>query len=248
MSLKTLVLAGDGLNCEHETAFAIELAGGKADICHVNSLFENPKKLLDYAVLAIPGGFSFGDEVSSGKLLAVKLRLILGDTLQEFIDRDRLVIGICNGFQMLVKLGLLPVSKQGQQQMTLTHNRQHQFINQWVTMTTEGNSPFFSDFKANEKIALPIRHGEGRLVLPIGSDGSELLPHIALQYTRDVNGSFNTIAGLSNTKGNVLGLMPHPEGFVRWTQHPTWTSLSASEKEETPVGLRIFKNMIEAAK
>jgi len=246
---RALILTGDGINCEAETAYAFEKAGAKSHILHVNALLQNPKQLLDYPILALPGGFSFGDEISSGKILALKLRHGLGDVLQQFVAQDRLVLGICNGFQALVKLGLLPDSTQMTQQVTLTHNRQKHFINRWVWVSSPEQNLFFEN--SPERFMLPIRHGEGRLMVPESQEQAmkeALKPHTALSYAEDVNGSFQQIAGLVNAKGTVLGLMPHPEAFVRWTHHPAWTSLSDSEKSETPVGLRVFENMVQATR
>ncbi len=244
--IKALVLTGDGINCEGETAFALSLAGAETECCHVNALLENPKRLDQVQILALPGGFSFGDEVSSGKILAIKLRHVLGDTLQRFIERQNLVVGICNGFQTLVKLGLLPQSERFIQHVTLTHNRQRRFINRWVAVKTPVRKSLF--LEGLEDFMLPIRHGEGRLMVPRGEElywQDSLQSHIALTYADDVNGSFLQIAGLVNESGTVLGLMPHPEVFVRWTQHPSWTSLPESCHAETPPGLRLFQNMVQ---
>lgn len=244
--IKALVLTGDGINCEAETAFALEQAGAQSDIVHINTLIDTPGALERYQILALPGGFSFGDEVSSGKILAVKLKYLLGEALDRFIERGNLVIGVCNGFQALVKLGVLPKTALRRQQVTLTHNRQRRFINRWVQLNANPESLFF---KGLERLMLPIRHGEGRLMVP--PDEAEAMetaisPHVALTYAEDVNGSFLQIAGLINEQGNVLGLMPHPEAFVRWTQHPAWTSLDESERAATPAGLQIFRNMVNA--
>lgn len=244
--IKALVLTGDGINCEAETAFALEQAGAAVQIVHINTLIETPQQLKDTQILALPGGFSFGDEVSSGKILALKLRHRLHEELNEFIQAQKLVIGICNGFQTLVKLGLLPSSKTFTQQVTLTHNRQRRFINRWVSLKAQSNSLFF---KGLDEITLPIRHGEGRLLVPADQEEAmkaSLKPHVGLTYAEDVNGSFLQIAGLVNEQGNVLGLMPHPEAFVRWTQHPAWTSLTDDQKASIPAGQKIFKNMINA--
>ncbi len=244
--IKALVLTGDGINCESETAYALEQADAQADITHISDLIAAPERLQDYRILALPGGFSFGDEVSSGKILAIKLRYAIGEALQEFIEADKMVIGVCNGFQALVKLGLLPQSDKFEQQVTLTHNRQHRFINRWVALNPKAKSIFFEGI---DSLTLPIRHGEGRLMVPQGQEetmAQTLKDRMALVYESDVNGSFQNIAGLVNEKGNVLGLMPHPEAFVRWTQHPAWTSLTPEEKSQTPPGLQIFQNMVKA--
>lgn len=244
--IKALILTGDGINCEAETAFALEQAGAESDIIHINTLIDSPNRLKEYQILALPGGFSFGDEVSSGKILAIKLRHALGNALRDYIESDRLVIGICNGFQALVKLGILPRSDLFAQQVTLTHNRQQRFINRWVALDAWDSNLFFEGI---DRMMLPIRHGEGRLLVPDGEErqmNMALQPHIALTYQEDVNGSFLQIAGLVNERGNVLGVMPHPEAFVRWTQHPAWTSMSNEEKETAPAGLQVFQNMVKA--
>lgn len=244
--IKALVLTGDGINCETETAFALEQAGASPTIMHINTLIESPRQLQDFQILALPGGFSFGDEVGSGKILSIKLRYGLEDLLYQYVSSDNLVIGICNGFQALVKLGLLPNSALKTQQVTLTHNRQQRFINRWVSLNTPGKSLFFEGLSC---FMLPIRHGEGRLVVPQGQEDTfqaQLTPHIELSYEEDVNGAFLQIAGLINERGNILGLMPHPEACVTWTQHPAWTSMNDSEKAQTPAGLAIFRNMVKA--
>ncbi len=242
MSPNALIITGDGINCEEETAFALSQAGAQCQILHINQLIAHPGQLSDAQILALPGGFSFGDEVSSGKILALKLQQQLGELLQTFISEDKLVIGICNGFQALVKLGILPRSDAKTQQVTLTHNRQKRFINRWVTVQANPDTLFF---KGLSEFMLPIRHGEGRLIVP---EDTPIAAHIGLTYTDDVNGSHQQIAGLINERGNVLGLMPHPEAFVRWTQHPAWTSMTPEERQSTPPGLQIFQNMVSAVR
>lgn len=244
--IKALVLTGDGINCEIETAFALEQAGAKSDIVHINSLIESPNLLNEYQILALPGGFSFGDEVSSGKILALKLGHAIGEELLRFIESDKLVLGICNGFQALVKLGLLPKTELLMQQVTLTHNRQKRFINRWVSVNTRQGGLFLEGL---DHFMLPIRHGEGRLMVPADEEKNmmnALQPHITLVYQDDINGSFLQIAGLMNERGNILGLMPHPEGFIRWSQHPAWTSMADTARSTPPAGLQLFKNMVQS--
>jgi phosphoribosylformylglycinamidine (FGAM) synthase-like amidotransferase family enzyme len=170
--VKALVVCGDGINCETESAFALEQAGASASICHINALIEAPEKLRATQLLFLPGGFSFGDEISSGKVLGVKLQHALGEPLAEFVASGKVVIGVCNGFQALVKMGLLPNTAPGDgeghaQQVTLSHNRQGRFINRWVWLKANPNNPFF---KGLDRMMLPIRHGEGRLRVPAGSE------------------------------------------------------------------------------
>lgn len=233
---KALVLSGDGINCENETCFALELADFEALPVHNFELLENPSRLKDTGALVIPGGFSYGDEIASGKVLALKLKDKLKSALVEFIERGRLVIGICNGFQVLTQLGLLPDA--GEKRVgTLIRNREARFINKWVKLSVANpGSPFFEDLDTFE---LPIRHGEGQLFV---SDEALARKQAALKYVEDINGSFERIAGVTNTRGNVLGLMPHPEAFVRSTQHPDWCRRAQGGETVEPAGLKIFKN------
>jgi len=239
-----IVLSGDGINCSNETAFALEQAGFKTVISHTSDLLAEPKQLSNAQLLALPGGFSFGDEIASGKVLAVKIRHKMLAILQEYIEKGGLVLGICNGFQTLVQLGLLPHSEEGSEPLvSLTHNSGGRFINRWVEMECDSSNPFF---KGLEKITLPIRHGEGRIQLKAGAteaDRANVKERGPLTYCDDVNGSFEKIAALSNVKGNVLGLMPHPEAFIRHSQHPNSNSLNQKqEQKKLPDGLVILKN------
>ena len=225
MKPKALVLFGDGINCDIETAQGLELAGFQAERMHTSQFLNDPKKLLDAQLLALPGGFSFGDEIASGKVLAVKLRHRLQETLYKFIEQGKLVLGICNGFQVLTQLGLLPFSEaDAKRVVTLDRNVGGKFINRWTALRIDknGKSAFFDSL---DTIELPIRHGEGRLRLAADAPEEvheQVKSHSALRYVEDVNGSYERIAALTNSKGNVLGLMPHPEAFVRFTQHPAW--------------------------
>ena len=226
-----LVLRGDGINCDAETAWGLELAGFEVEPVHTTELLERPARLLDAQLFTIPGGFSFGDEIASGKVLAVKLKERVSETLFQFVERGSLVLGICNGFQVLVQLGFLPFARRDAPRVvSLTRNSGGKFINRWVDLLVDRkvNSPFFERLA---RIELPVRHGEGRLALApeAGPEvGTLLCQHAVLRYREDVNGSFDRIAALTNSKGNVLGLMPHPEAFVRWSQHPNWMRRSLS--------------------
>jgi phosphoribosylformylglycinamidine (FGAM) synthase-like amidotransferase family enzyme len=265
---KALVLHGDGINCQEETSFALELSGFTVLNAHVFELLENPEQLKSVQLLAIPGGFSFGDEIASGKVLAVKIKNRMQAILQDYIDHGRLVLGICNGFQVLVQLGLLPNSNEnGKRLVSLNKNVQGHFINRWTKLDvseSKASETFFKDLKIME---LPIRHGEGNLQLEAhtisasgnGTAQQEVLKRNqelaqaavigagALRYVDDVNGSFDKIAALTNGAGTVLGLMPHPEAFVRTTQHPNWTNKNWRKKQidsgnETPCGLKLLQN------
>lgn len=254
---RALVVCGDGINCDAETTWALELAGFAASPIHTTAVLERPAILLDAQLLAIPGGFSFGDEIASGKVLAIKLKQKVSELLHQFVDQGKIVLGICNGFQVLVQLGFLPFSEPGAERVvSLARNAGGTFINRWVELVADHNAPG-AFFDALDTISLPIRHGEGRLML-----GAEAAPETieavkgsaGLRYKDDVNGSFERIAALTNRSGNVLGLMPHPEAFVRWTQHPNWGRPRAESKPakgqaggngsdgQLPHGLAILRN------
>ncbi|MEK7615791.1 MAG: phosphoribosylformylglycinamidine synthase I [Patescibacteria group bacterium] len=186
---RVIILSGYGLNCEDETAFAFETAGAKADIVHINDV----GKLDQYQILVVPGGFSFGDDTGSGKAFAHKLKAKLGDQLHEFLARDTLMAGICNGFQILTSAGILPGA--------LTHNDSQRYISKWVEIERVGKSAWLEDI---EKMQVPIAHGEGKFI----KDGKI---DVAFRYVENPNGSTDDIAGILGYDGRVLGMMPHPE-------------------------------------
>lgn len=240
MKPTAIVLTGDGINCGDETSFALQLAGFESLLTHTSDLLGNPKLLKDAKLLALPGGFSFGDEIASGKVLAIKLEAALKESLKEFVSQGKLVIGICNGFQCLVQLGLLPeAEKDGTRLASLSRNSGKKFINRWVQLSVDSkvSCPWLEGLT---EFDLPIRHGEGRLS-PAKDSEDWVKKQAPLRYSIEINGSFDRISGLTNARGNVFGLMPHPEAFVRWTQHPSWTRLNTLP-EKSPPGLRIFQN------
>ena len=215
---KFLVLAGDGINCERESGLAFESVGLDYDTLTVNKLTQNPKYLLNFDGLCLPGGFSFGDELGSGQVLALKLAHGLGNELKNFVERQSPIIGICNGFQVLTKLGLLPKPFQTRQ-VTLTFNNSENFINKWQTLTVEKDTKchWLSSCRGSD-IELPIRHGEGRIVLKDPSQYESMFQDglIALRYAeKNPNGSYQAIAGLTDPTGTILGLMPHPEAAIK---------------------------------
>lgn len=216
MKAKFLVLAGDGINCEKETAHAFEAVHLQADIVHINKLLDNPKTLSEYQGMALPGGFSFGDELGSGQVLALKIKKGLYQEFYRFVEDDKPIIGICNGFQVLTRLGLLPNYKE-ERSLSLTHNTGATFIDKWVDL--EAPSSVCHWTKNLKRIQLPVRHGEGRIVLKQGKE-KEINDYInekglvALRYSEDINGSHEKIAALTNESGTILGLMPHPEAYI----------------------------------
>ncbi len=246
MKPKILVLTGDGINCERETARAFDLVGGQAEIKHINDLLENPGKLKDFQAMAFPGGFSFGDDLGSGQVLAIKLSTVLGEEFRRFVDDKKPIIGICNGFQALTKLGLLPQPFQVRS-MALARNAQAHFINKWVDLEVEKNTNCIWARDLPSPFPLPIRHGEGRVVFTKGEEESihralTTNGQIVLRYTDEVNGSYARIAGVCDPSGLIFGLMPHPEAAISLLQHPQSTRLP--NRTEEGVGLKFFKNCI----
>ncbi len=226
-------------------------------------MLKEPQILAKHQLLVLPGGFSFGDEIVSGKVLAIKLKDHLQELLHKFIDQGSLLLASCNGFQVIVQMGLLPnVQASTGKQASLVQNYPPRFVNRWIGLEVNQASScqFLSGLKM---IELPIRHGEGRLAVD-ASHAEPIKKQGCLRYEHDINGSFDRIAALTNSKGNVLGLMPHPEAFVRWTQHPAWTKQRGSSLVENtsqqelktermnnskiPDGLAIFKNAAKAIK
>jgi phosphoribosylformylglycinamidine synthase subunit PurQ / glutaminase len=254
---KILVLTGDGINCERETARAFDAAGGEAKILHINDVLQSPKNLENFQALALPGGFSFGDDLGSGQILALKLAHGLGDNLRQFVQAKKPVIGICNGFQALVKLGLLP-QPFAKRSLALGRNIQNQFINRWVALEVEERSPCiwtktFAKWQKNglDPVELPIRHGEGRIVFTVGEE--EVLHQalneagqVPLRYTTNVNGSYARIAGLCDPSGLIFGLMPHPEAAVLKLQYPRSgaTIVAGEDPMQEGIGLQMFKDCI----
>lgn len=233
--LKSLVLAGDGINCEQETAAAARDAGFATKIAHVNDLLAaKGAELADTQLLCLPGGFSFGDELGSGKILALKLKHGLGEALTRYIDSGGAVLGICNGFQVLTRLGVFGGG------VVLTQNEGGHFIDQWVGLELTGNSIFTESLKRQGvlRLELPMRHGEGRLVFADEKDAlaAESSGSIVLRYERDVNGAWGRAAALSSHRGRVMGLMPHPEAFWSEELHP-W-----GKERNVPLGVEMFRS------
>jgi phosphoribosylformylglycinamidine synthase subunit PurQ / glutaminase len=234
---KALVLRAAGTNCDGETQFALEQAGFLADRVHVFRLMENPAALKDYQFLVIPGGFSYGDDVAAGKILANQMLHHLADALNEFLADGKLVLGICNGFQVMIKSGLLPWGKveagQANHDATLAWNDCGKFEDRWVHLRADSQKCVF--LPPGEIIALPIAHGEGKFVPRDEAahaalrEGDQLaLRYVDVEgnsggYPINPNGSIDDIAGICDPTGRVMGLMPHPERFVDVTHHPRWT-------------------------
>lgn len=251
MNPKVLVLTGDGINCERETARAFTLAGADPEILHINDLLADPASLRKFAAAAFPGGFSFGDDLGSGQVLALKLSLQMGDEFRTFVQAKKPVIGICNGFQALTKLGLLP-EPFGPRTMGLARNSHGNFLNRWVNLEAEpGSVCIWTRNLGATPFGLPVRHGEGRVVFTRGEEETVhralgQAGQIALRYGEDINGSYARIAGVCDPTGLVFGLMPHPEAAVSLLQHPQSTRLANRTGEG--IGLQFFRNCVEYLK
>ncbi len=251
--VKTLILRAPGTNCDMETVFAFEQAGSIVESAHINELVRREKPLSNYQIMVIPGGFTYGDDISAGKILANELRLKLGEAIQRFVDDGRLILGICNGFQVLLKAGILPGCRDETRQLvTLAANDSGKFECRWVYLQVNETTPcIFTQGISN--MYLPVAHGEGKVLAEPGV--TEKL-NVVLYYTDEKgdilagypynpNGSFGNIAGICDVSGRVFGLMPHPERFVRWTQHPKWAREPLRDYGD---GLQIFINAVEWAK
>lgn len=257
MKPKVSILYGYGINCDNETQYGFELAGAEAEKVHVNQLISGERKLRDYQILAIPGGFSFGDDIGAGKVLATKIKYNLAAEFSEFIKKGKLIIGICNGFQVLVKLGILPGfnGNYDRQEVTLTFNDSGRFEDRWVCLKINQKSKCIWT-RGIERLYLPVRHGEGKFVSREEKIRERLISQnrIVAQYMDDKgnlagypwnpNGSELNIAGICDETGRIFGLMPHPEAFLFPQNHPRWTREKIQEGE----GLKIFKNAINFVK
>jgi phosphoribosylformylglycinamidine synthase len=254
--VRVLILRAAGTNCDGETAFAFQKAGAATEPVHVSALIENPKRLADFQILAFPGGFSYGDDVAAGKILANRIIHHLADAVRGFIDAGRLVIGICNGFQTLVRAGLLPAVRDGGTpaagQATLAWNANARFQDRWVRLRGDSDRCVF--VRKGQRMYLPIAHGEGRF-LPVKDEIMQSMTRddqIAVRYTdadgntaRDwpdnPNGSTDAIAGVCDPTGRVFGLMPHPERHAEPTQHPRWTREGLKAEGD---GMQVFRNAV----
>ncbi len=244
---RVLVLTGDGINCERETSLAFEWAGARSTIVHVNDLIDNRVSLNDFQIFTFPGGFSFADDLGSGQVLSLKLKSHLSEQLREFVEKKGAIIGICNGFQMLVKLGLLPFPLKDRA-IGLAPNIQGTFIDKWVNLEVDQNSNCIWTTDIDQKnIELPIRHGEGRVTLKVGEEKkiyNTMIENkqVVLRYSETVNGSYEKIAGICDPTGRIFGLMPHPEAFISNIQHPILGQTKT--RDENGLGLEIFKSAI----
>lgn len=261
---KVIVLRTAGTNCDSEMVFAFKTLGADVDLVHINRLLNKEINLQDYHILALPGGFSYGDDIESGKIFANELRLKLGEELRRFISDGKLMIGVCNGFQIMVKAGILPGPLTPQEEndqavlikTTLLTNDSGKFEDRWIHLQVEADGPWLAGLK--KIIYLPVAHGEGKFV----ANDKEVLERLDSQgqvafrycsesggkpkYPENPNGSLNNIAGITDKTGRILGLMPHPERHFLFTQHPFWIRLPKNGKFGD--GAKIFENGIKYVK
>lgn len=264
---RVCVLRAPGTNCDVETAHAFALAGAQAERIHLFRLLERPALLRNFQILCIPGGFSYGDDLGAGVVFGSQLQGHLGEAIGEFLAADTLTLGICNGFQVLVKSGILPHGTAGwppapetPREVTLTWNHNGRYTAQWVRLRVCSRTNIF--LRGLETLELPVAHAEGRLTVADSRCLARWQAHgqIALAYAAaegqaayspdeavlpppyNPNGSVGNIAGLGDPSGRILGLMPHPERFLFATQHPQWTRLRLSGPG---IGRQLFQNAVE---
>lgn len=267
--VNALILTGFGLNCDEETAHAFELAGAVSHKVHINTLVSGKASLTDFQILVFGGGFSWGDDHGAGVIQALKLKNHIGKDLLSFVDQGKLIIGICNGFQALVNIGLLPGLDHDytKRSVSITFNDCGNFRDQWVRLTANPKSPcvFTKDMDTAD---YPVRHGEGKFIADkqvmdrlIAND------QVVFQYADskgapakgafplNPNGSMEDIAGICDPTGRVFGLMPHPEGYNHFTNHPDWTRKiqvlkreGKSLDQDMTVGIKLFKNSVDYIK
>lgn len=252
---KVAVLRSDGANCDEELFYAFEKFGANPELVNINELRNKSKKLKNYQILALPGGFSYGDDIASGKVLAIEIISFFKNEIESFLNKKGLVLGICNGFQTLVRTGLLPYNNLGKMDATLAQNESGHFECRWIKVRVEkSSSPFLEG--AGQILDMAVNHGEGKFFAPndtikkiekdklvtfryVGENGNP-----TQEYPQNPNGAINAIAGICDPTGQILGLMPHPEKFIEITQHPNWRR----QKFTKPHGSYIFENLIKFAK
>ena len=253
---RALILRTAGTNCDVESAYAAEKAGFEAQRVHINRIASGEINFDDYDFLFIPGGFSYGDDIAAGKIMALELNRRLGDELLSFEEKEKLVLGVCNGFQVLIKTGILPFHTQhsSEMQATLTDNDSGKFEDRWIHLAVEPGTACVFTSTVKPRLQLPVAHGEGKFIVKseeslneLESNGQVALRYVSRtggtpSYPEDPNGSMRHIAGVCNKKGTIFGLMPHPERFLHRTNHPGWTRENLDDEGD---GMAFFRNAFE---
>lgn len=255
MKPRVCILRSDGTNCDEDLAYAFQLAGTTTQLVHVNELREKTKKLSDFQVLALPGGFSYGDDLASGKVLALELISFFKNELQEFVGKKGYVLGVCNGFQTLIRTGLLPFNAIGNMSATLTNNDSGHFECRFVKIKAEKSAASYFD-GLEQILDVSVNHGEGKLFADekiidklekenlivfryVDKDGKP-----TMHYPENPNGALHAIAGVTDKTGRIFGLMPHPEKFIDITQHPNWRR----KNFQKPHGQLFFERIVTFVK
>jgi len=250
MKPKVLVVRTAGTNCDVETAYAFDLAGAVAECIYIDEV--KNKDLSVYQIIALPGGFTYGDDISAGKILSNEIKFKLREQISEFIEKGKLIIGICNGFQVLVKCGILPSFSDSfeEQSVSLVTNDSERFEDRWVYLKVYNERSVFTK-GTKSMITLPVAHAEGKFVVKDAETLKKIQSHIVFQYVDkdsvdakypfNPNGSVLNIAGITDKTGRILGLMPHPERHIAYLQHPNHTRKRFNEIGD---GLYIFKNAV----
>ncbi|MCZ2342683.1 MAG: phosphoribosylformylglycinamidine synthase I [Bacteroidales bacterium] len=248
---RVAILRAPGTNCDEDTAYAFRRVGATTTKFHINALRANPERCREFQILVVPGGFSYGDDVAAGKILATQMQQFLGDALREFRDQEKLILGICNGFQVLLKAGLIVPADEEGPMATLTHNTTGRYEDRWVHLrVTPGNCPFLTGL---DRLEVPVAHGEGNFICRkewilkgLAQSGQAVLRYCSpaggpASYPQNPNGSQDDIAGVCDATGRVLGLMPHPERHILPTQNPNWTRTGLKPEGD---GLALFRNAV----
>jgi phosphoribosylformylglycinamidine synthase I len=251
--VNVMILRGPGTNCDQETAFAFQQAGATTSLCHINQLVRHERRISDYQIMVIPGGFVYGDDIAAGRVLGNELKVKLGDDIKEFVALGGLMLGICNGFQVMAKAGILPDLNNPQAPpLTLANNDSGRFECRWVYMLANKKSPCVFT-QGIDSIYLPVAHGEGKVVTDMRGlrelnavfNYTDEAGSVQAGYPHNPNGSMNNIAGVCDATGRIFALMPHPERHIRFTQHPQWTRKKPKEFGD---GFAIFQNAVKFAK
>lgn len=263
-SPRALIVRTAGTNCDTELCRAFERAGARAELVHVRALIAEPARIDAYDLIGFPGGFSYGDDIASGRILAMQVRERLYAPLRRAAERGAAMIGVCNGFQVLVQVGLLPGPRAGESwpadsappaRVALADNFPPRFKDGWVRVAPDDASPCvwtrgLQGVTREETMVLPIAHGEGRFVAQDHATLAELEANgqIALRYVDNPNGSMGDVAGICDASGRIFGLMPHPERYLDWTRHPFWTRLDMGTRSGETPGLAMFAGAVESVR
>jgi len=265
---RALVVRTAGTNCDREMVRAFEMAGAAVDLIHVDALVRAPQRVDGYDLIGLPGGFSYGDDIASGRVLGVKAREFLLEAFERAVERRAPIIGVCNGMQALATMGLIPGELEGasagrghRQTIAMADNAGARFIDRWVRVAPDAGSRCVwtkdlwdaaaGERERDEVMRLPIAHGEGRFVPASGEllEAMEASGQLALRYVDNVNGSVGAVAGVCDATGLVFGLMPHPERYASWTTHPFWTRLDVPRLNKRPTpGLKVFQNAVKSVR